>query len=294
MFDNKQIKNAMPEETFNLFVYGFSDLEHIGRWTLVGGTALSIRYHHRLSEDLDFFIGKATLEEEKGRIRSMIVTLRSKGFSCVQTVNDDDQIDYQINGVKVTFHASGLKNLKESCNFFGNIEIAGVNTIIAMKMDAIIEYRTKTRDLYDIYTIFNHNNISLFEMLDLYNSHTNENYSDALILKRLTSKALDNDDEGLGNMNATGLSNFTTLREWVKASIKKEADEDTWHIITLDIHNDKIQEYKDRCFGLERLSLVQKYAVLGKDDMVTKCLELSSFELSYKNLSGKNLLDYYL
>ena len=161
-------------------------------------------------------------------------------------------------------------------------------------MDAIIEYRTKTRDFYDIYTIFNHNNISLFEMLDLYNNHTDENYSDALILKRLTSKALDSNDEGLNDMNATGLSNYTALREWVKTSIKKEVEEDTGHIIALDVHSDKIREYKDHCFGLERLSLAQKYAILGKDDMVVKCLELSAFELSYKNLSGKNLLDYYV
>jgi len=56
MFEIEQIQKAMPEATFELFTEGFSDIEYISNWTLVGGTALSIYLQHRLSEDLDFFI----------------------------------------------------------------------------------------------------------------------------------------------------------------------------------------------------------------------------------------------
>ena len=294
MFNKKQIENSMPPETFNLFLNGFSDLEYIDRWTLVGGTALSIRYQHRLSEDLDFFIGKATLEEEKSRIKSMISGLRLKGFICVLTDSDSEQIDYEINGVKVTFHASGLKNLKDNCKSFGNIEVAGVNTIIVMKLDAIIRYRTKTRDFYDIYTVCNRSDISLFKMLDLYNNYTENYYTDELILKRFTNKALNKGDEGLDSMQTTGMSNFDDLKKWFKSKIEEESGEDTASIVDIDAHSNKVREYKDRCFGLERLSLAQKFATLDRDDMVIKCLELSTFKLSYNSLSGKNLLDYYL
>ncbi len=43
-----------------------------------------------------------------------------------------------------------------------------------------------------------------------------------------------------------------------------------------------------------RLSLLQKFAALGKDDMVIRCLEESMFDISYTNISNKNILDYYL
>lgn len=38
---------------------------------------------------------------------------------------------------------------------------------------------------------------------------------------------------------------------------------------------------------------MQKFATLGKEDMVVKCLELQAFDLSYRDLSGRNILHHY-
>jgi len=43
-----------------------------------------------------------------------------------------------------------------------------------MKMEAIISYRTKTRDFHDIYTIGEQEGISIFIMLDIYNKQNNK------------------------------------------------------------------------------------------------------------------------
>jgi predicted nucleotidyltransferase component of viral defense system len=84
MFSLKQLKRAMPKQTFELFVEGFSDLKEIQNWTLVGGTALAIYYHHRLSEDLDFFIKHSTLEQSRKSLLSMMQQLEERGFNVVK------------------------------------------------------------------------------------------------------------------------------------------------------------------------------------------------------------------
>ena len=140
MFEIAQIEQAMPKQTFLLFTEGLCELEEMSRWTLVGGTALSLHYHHRLSEDLDFFIKHSTLEQSKKSIWNMMKRLESMGFDVIKVKEDERNLDFEIFGVKVTFFASGLDNLKEQCKNYKNIEIASINTITAMKIDAIRLY----------------------------------------------------------------------------------------------------------------------------------------------------------
>jgi hypothetical protein len=55
-----------------------------------------------------------------------------------------------------------------------------------------------------------------------------------------------------------------------------------------------IKKYSDRYFGFERVSLLQKSASIYEPDMVLKSLEISDFNIGYRIISGKNILDYYL
>ena len=124
MFEIEQLKKAMPEATFELLTEGFADIEYMNKWTLVGGTALSIHLQHRLSEDLDFFIEKSTLDQERTAIERIISNLEDQGYNCVRTHNNIENLDYEIEGVKVTFFASGLKDLKANCHSYKNINVA--------------------------------------------------------------------------------------------------------------------------------------------------------------------------
>ena len=295
MFKIDQIKKAMPEATFELFTEGFSNMDYIRNWTLVGGTALSIHLQHRLSEDLDFFIEKSTLQQEKTHIEKMITDLEGKGYNCIKTHSNDENLDFEIEGVKVTFFASGLKNLKSHCCSYKNIEVAGIETIIAMKMEAIISYRTKIRDFYDIYIISEHEGISLFAMLDIYNDHSNKKGKEELLYSRFVSKPLDNNDEGLEGMMAKGnMATFPKLREWIREEIKRNKTEEEKIILTILGDPSQIEKYKDFNFGLQRMSLLQKLAAISQSAMVMKCLALNIFDVTYRDISGKNILDYHL
>ena len=295
MFKIDQIKKAMPEATFELFTEGFSNMDYIRNWTLVGGTALSIHLQHRLSEDLDFFIEKSTLQQEKTHIEKMITDLEGKGYNCIKTHSNDENLDFEIEGVKVTFFASGLKNLKSHCCSYKNIEVAGIETIIAMKMEAIISYRTKIRDFYDIYIISEHEGISLFAMLDIYNDHSNKKGKEELLYSRFVSKPLDNNDEGLEGMMAKGnMATFPRLREWIREEIKRNKTEEEKIILTILGDPSQIEKYKDFNFGLQRMSLLQKLAAISQSAMVMKCLALNIFDVTYRDISGKNILDYHL
>lgn len=296
MFKVEQIKKAMPEATFELFTEGFSDIDYIRKWTLVGGTALSIHLQHRLSEDLDFFIEKSTLDQERTHIERMIRDLEDKGYDCVRTHNNSENLDYEIEGVKVTFFASGLKNLKSNCGYYQKIDVASIETIIVMKMEAIISYRTKTRDFYDIYTISQEEDISIFTMLDMYNKHSIKKGNEELLFTRFISNPLNSDDEGLGGMSIKKkrMSSFQKLREWIRDEVKSNKVMEEKIILSILEDPLLIEEYKNFNFGFQRLSLPQKLASIGQSDMLVKCLELKIFDMTYEAISGKNLLDYYL
>jgi hypothetical protein len=296
MFDIEQLKKSMPKATFELFTEGFSGIDYIGNWTLVGGTALSIHLQHRLSEDLDFFIEKSTLDQERTHIEKMIAVLEKEGYSCVKTHSNSENLDYEIEGVKVTFFSSGLKNLKSNFSSYKNIEVASIETIIVMKMEAIINYRTKTRDFYDIYTISKKEGISIFAMLDIYNKYSNKKGKEELLYSRFVTKNLDSDDEGLDGMEIKqkSMSSFTKLREWIIDEIRKNKTEEENIILNILESPVLIEKYKDFNFGLQRLSLPQKLASIGQSDMVITCIELNIFDIAYEDISGKNILDYYL
>ena len=294
MFKMMQIEKAMPKQTFLLFTEGLCELEEMSRWTLVGGTALSLHYHHRLSEDLDFFVKHSTLEQSKKSIWTMMERLESMGFEVIKVKEDERNLDFEIFGVKVTFFASGLDNLKEQCKNYKNIEIASVDTITAMKMDAIINYRTKSRDFYDIYTISCRENRLLFEMLDSYNQQYTQKAKESELLYRFLDKPLDSNDEGLSEMNPINKITFVKLRRWIANEIKRNRQKETEIINNLLENPHLIADYTNNYFGFERLSLLEKFASIYEPQMVLKALDISDFDIGYKSISGKNILDYYL
>jgi len=141
-------------------------MSEMSRWTLVGGTALAIHYQHRLSEDLDFFIKNSTLQQDQKRIDKMMDLLEQEGFEVAKLQENDTQIDFEISGVKVTFFASSLDILQKKSISFENVAVAGIETIKAMKMDAILNHRTLSRDFFDIATIMKQERLTIFDLLD--------------------------------------------------------------------------------------------------------------------------------
>lgn len=151
MVPKLDLNNSMPKDTINVFKE-LSKYNFIKKYTLIGGTALSIQIHHRLSEDLDFIIDNETINNPE--IKREI----NKIFLNYKIIRDDKdyQLDFIINNCKVTFIAIGtiaipFKIKKESFSY-QNINIARIDIIAVLKLSAIAQ-RNTIRDYYDLYYI---------------------------------------------------------------------------------------------------------------------------------------------
>ena len=207
---------------------------------------------------------------------------------------EDWQIDFEISGVKVTFFASSLDILQKDSIHFGNVAVAGIETIKAMKMDAILNHRTLTRDFFDIATIMTKERSTLFDLLESYRQHYTKKLSSSLILERLTKKAFESTDPGLSSMMPKSEINSAAFRKKFATQIQEQSQKDTKSIDTLIGNPSIIKRYLNRKFGLGRMNLPQKLAALGEDDLVLKALKVGDFDIAYKDISGSTLLDYYL
>lgn len=130
-------------------------LECIKPYTLCGGTALAMQLGHRMSEDLDFMMWRISKNEKpevdwptiEKEIQEKIGEIEHRdilGF---------DQVTFVIKGVKLSFFVSNnYSPVNERIPFQGNIFMADVPAILAMKMEVMLR-RLKYRDYYDIYSI---------------------------------------------------------------------------------------------------------------------------------------------
>ena len=136
----------------------------MSKYTLVGGTALSIQIKHRLSEDLDF-----VFDAERLNINTIKRNIASV-FPDYRVIRQDVpwQIDFVIHNVRVTFFSSGAIALPFQVKKFSyklkTLNICKAFTIAALKM-ATIAQRNTIRDYYDLYILVK-NHFALKEIID--------------------------------------------------------------------------------------------------------------------------------
>lgn len=127
--------------------------KYIDKFTLVGGTALSLQILHRLSEDLDFMLDGKFLDSNA--VKKFIDKTFAGSYKLIKQDNDH-QLDFIINSVKVTFFTSDAVSIpfdvKAYSEKFGNINIASPLIISVLKLNAIAQ-RNTIRDYYDLYFI---------------------------------------------------------------------------------------------------------------------------------------------
>lgn len=132
-----------------------AQLESIKPYTLCGGTALAIQLGHRMSEDLDFMMWRIS-KNEKPEVDWPTIEkeiLEKIGEIEHRDIHGFDQIAFVVKGVKLSFFVSNnFSPISERIPYQGNIFIADVPAILAMKMEVMLR-RLKYRDYYDIYSI---------------------------------------------------------------------------------------------------------------------------------------------
>lgn len=130
-------------------------LECIKPYILCGGTALAIQIDHRRSEDLDFMMWrKSKTEKPEVDWRGIESELIEK-VGEIQNLNllGFDQVEFLVEGVKLSFFVSdNLSPVTDPVDYMGNIRLADIEAIMAMKMEVMLR-RMKFRDYYDIYCI---------------------------------------------------------------------------------------------------------------------------------------------
>ena len=154
--------NSMPcnvKELFNTLC----NQSFISRYTLFGGTALSIQIYHRLSEDLDFIYDEEALNINT--IKRNITKLFPKHLIIRQ--DSKLQIDFVINDIKLTFFSAGSISLPFNVSShalkYKKINICNISTLASLEMAAIAQ-RNTIRDYYDLYYLAKYH-IPLLEII---------------------------------------------------------------------------------------------------------------------------------
>jgi len=153
----------LPGQTQKVFEE-LAEKQFINKYSLVGGTALSLQLRHRLSEDLDF-----VYDEEELSINEIKRNI-AKIFPEHRIIRQDApwQIDFIINEVKVTFFSSGSVvipfNVRNYTTPHKNINICEIDVIATLKMASIAQ-RNTIRDYYDLYYLTKYH-MSLLEIIE--------------------------------------------------------------------------------------------------------------------------------
>ena len=130
-----------------------AQLECIKPYTLCGGTALAIQIGHRKSEDLDFMMWRISKTEKPEVNWNAIERELKEKIGEIENFNmlGFDQVEFIVKGVKFSFFVSdNLSPVTAPTEYLGNIRLADIESIMAMKMEVMLR-RMKFRDYYDIY-----------------------------------------------------------------------------------------------------------------------------------------------
>lgn len=202
----------MPQNTRAVFEL-LAKQQALKPYVLVGGTALSLQIHHRLSEDLDFclFSEKLNVVELDALIgqlaashQVMLMTPTSKITQAKINGTDllDHTRDYLIDGTKVTFFArndaayqyfSGLEKIQPD-----HVIFSLMSSMAIFEMKAwLIQKRVKSRDLFDLMQMIKLQRLSIDVLFKAAQQADPAIYAEGLIKDALTgSIPVDKDDEG--------------------------------------------------------------------------------------------------
>ena len=144
---------GLTEQTRTVFE-AVSQLNCINDFILIGGTAITLQINHRLSEDLDFCKWKVSNQKIEVNWPKIEQELLTKFEVEKKDILGFDQVNFIINGVKISFYANNLYHnpVKQPMEFFNNIKIPDLVSLGAMKLEVMLR-RSKFRDYYDIYSL---------------------------------------------------------------------------------------------------------------------------------------------
>jgi len=165
---------GLAKNTGALFV-PLAQLNCVNKYTLIGGSALSLQINKRKSEDLDFCIWTRDLKKEKPEVDwpSIEKELNTIGKITSRNILGFDQVNFVIDKVRVTFMTkqNNLSPVKNPVLILDNVKAADITSIGAMKIELILR-RSDFRDYYDIYCILKEG-VTLREIVNRASEYSN-------------------------------------------------------------------------------------------------------------------------
>jgi len=165
---------GLAKNTGALFV-PLSHTNCVNKYTLIGGSALSLQINKRKSEDLDFCIWTRDLKKDKPEVDwpSIEKELTTIGKITSRNILGFDQVNFVIDKVRITFMTkqNSLSPVKNPILILDNVKAADITSIGAMKVELILR-RSDFRDYYDIYCILKEG-VTLREIVNKASEYSN-------------------------------------------------------------------------------------------------------------------------
>lgn len=207
------------EQVFNLIKRD----ELLKDYILIGGTALSIQIHHRLSEDLDF----CKWQDDPGILNKEISWPEiERNFKLSGTVKTDIldlyQVNFSLNGVKISFYSNALASSLEiqTSLVFDKIRLADIKSLGAMKLE-VMSRRNLFRDYYDIYSILREG-IRLKDLVGLCGTYSRHRMKSKTILSILSNSSLFKYEENFDLLEPKYQVNSKDIEVYMRNQILEE------------------------------------------------------------------------
>jgi len=166
---------GLSVEQINIF-HRMSDWSLQHSFYLAGGTALSIYFGHRTSEDLDWFT-----TQEIAYPLNLAQAMRTEGIDLITESFAEGTLHVRIHEVRVSFLSYPYALLQHPFLWTEmNCALASLDDIACMKLVAVAQRGTK-KDFIDLFILLQRYK-SLSELLDLYRQkYTTENITPVLL-----------------------------------------------------------------------------------------------------------------
>lgn len=190
---------------------------------LIGGTALSLQIHHRLSEDLDFCKWQDDPKISNKEIPWPEIEKILKLSGPVKTdIFDLYQVNFSLNDVKISFYSNALTSSREvqTSAAFEQIRLADINSLGAMKLE-VMSRRNLFRDYYDVYSILREG-ILLKDMVSRCGIYSRHRMKSKTILSILSNGSLFKYEENFDLLEPKYLVNSKNIEAYIRNEIRKE------------------------------------------------------------------------
>jgi hypothetical protein len=254
--------DKLPDNTRKLFL-DLLENESLSKLnpTLLGGTALTLKIGHRVSEDLDLFFFQDKLPKEVNHfIRELkndydVVSTLSQSSISTARINGTDLTEYiqeyNIDGVKVSFGVMGKGSL-ERREYFANTPKEKIGSINFLDLPLLFESkavvlldRVKSRDLYDLMVLVQDHNFKFEDIHQAIQKVEGVDKNKALTSHQILTGLIpiDKNDPGFESIGVD-----VEIEDIYKFFTKQEHDyamKEIQSIMDNDVVKEKVQTYVD-------------------------------------------------